>query len=29
LLVTVLSTLWFLVVSRYLRADAWGQPWPR
>jgi low temperature requirement protein LtrA len=26
LLVAVLSTLWFFAVSRFLRADAWGQP---
>jgi low temperature requirement protein LtrA len=26
LLVAILSTLWFFAVSRFLRADAWGQP---
>jgi len=26
LLVAVLSAVWFFAVSRFLRADAWGQP---
>jgi low temperature requirement protein LtrA len=26
LLVAILSTIWFFAVSRFLRADAWGQP---
>jgi hypothetical protein len=26
LLVAILSTVWFFAVSRFLRADAWGQP---
>jgi hypothetical protein len=26
LLVAILSTLWFFAVSRFLRADAWGEP---
>ena len=26
LLVAILSTIWFFAVSRFLRADAWGEP---
>jgi hypothetical protein len=26
LLVAILSGVWYLAVSRFLRADAWGQP---
>jgi hypothetical protein len=26
LLVAILSTLWFFAVSRFIRADAWGEP---
>ena len=26
LLVAILSALWFFAVSRFLRADAWGEP---
>jgi hypothetical protein len=26
LLVAILSTLWCFAVSRFLRADAWGEP---
>jgi hypothetical protein len=26
LLVAILSAVWFFAVSRFLRADAWGQP---
>ena len=26
LLVAILSVLWFFAVSRFLRADAWGEP---
>jgi len=26
LLVAVLSAVWFFAVSRFLRADAWGEP---
>jgi hypothetical protein len=26
LLVAILSVVWFFAVSRFLRADAWGQP---
>jgi hypothetical protein len=26
LLVVILSAVWFFAVSRFLRADAWGQP---
>jgi len=24
--VAILSTLWFFAVSRFIRADAWGEP---
>jgi hypothetical protein len=26
LLVAILSAVWFFAVSRFLRADAWGEP---
>jgi hypothetical protein len=28
LLVAILSAVWFFAVSRFLRADAWGEPEP-